>query len=55
MSMTTGFDAGPPVQRRSLHDDLVERLRDMIIAGTLPPGAAASRSGEHHAVAQRGG
>ena len=27
------------MQRRSLHDELVERLRDMIIAGTLPPGA----------------
>lgn len=39
MGMTTGFDAGPPMQRRSLHDDLVERLRDMIIAGTLPPGS----------------
>ena len=39
MITMTGFDAGPPMQRRSLHDDLVERLRDMIIAGTLPPGA----------------
>ena len=38
MTITTGFDAGPPMQRRSLHDDLVERLRDMIIAGTLAPG-----------------
>ncbi|RYC30368.1 GntR family transcriptional regulator [Lichenibacterium minor] len=38
MTIATDFDAGPPMQRRSLHDDLVERLRDMIIAGTLPPG-----------------
>ena len=38
MTVTTGFDAGPPMQRRNLHDDLVERLRDMIIAGTLAPG-----------------
>ena len=39
MTITSGFDAGPPMLRRSLHDDLVERLRDMIIAGTLPPGS----------------
>ena len=37
--MMPGFDAGPPVLRRSLHDELVERLRDMVIAGTLPPGS----------------
>ncbi len=33
------FDAVLPVQRRSLHDELVERIRDMIIEGQLPPGA----------------
>ncbi|MEM8790086.1 MAG: GntR family transcriptional regulator [Pseudomonadota bacterium] len=27
------------ITRRPLHDDLVERLRDLIVRGTLPPGA----------------
>jgi hypothetical protein len=27
MTMTTGFDAGPPLQRRHLHDDRVARQR----------------------------
>jgi DNA-binding GntR family transcriptional regulator len=33
-------DAGTivPLQRRSLHDELVERIRDMIIEGQLAPG-----------------
>lgn len=26
-----------PIERRSLHDDVVERVRDMIVTGELPP------------------
>ena len=33
------FDSVVPMQRRSLHDELVERLRDMIIEGQIQPGA----------------
>ncbi len=39
MSAPGTFDAILPVHRRSLHDELVERIRDMIIEGQLPPGA----------------
>lgn len=28
-----------PIERRSLHDDVVERVRDMIVKGELPPGS----------------
>src|SRR5262249_35831758 len=31
-------DSGEPIARRSLHDELVERLRDMISTGALPSG-----------------
>ena len=39
MSAPGTFDAILPVNRRSLHDELVERIRDMIIEGQLAPGA----------------
>jgi DNA-binding GntR family transcriptional regulator len=32
-------DAPAPIARRSLHDEVVSRIRDMIIEGTLAPGA----------------
>ncbi len=40
----TPFDAGTaaaivPISRRTLHDELVGRVRDMIIEGDLPPGS----------------
>ena len=39
MSTPGTFDAILPVHRRSLHDELVERIRDMIIEGQLASGA----------------
>jgi len=30
---------GTTIARRSLHDEVIERLRDMIVEGELPPGA----------------
>ena len=33
-----------PLSRRTLHDELVGRLRDMIIEGHLPPGARVNES-----------
>ncbi|RFB76714.1 GntR family transcriptional regulator [Methylovirgula sp. 4M-Z18] len=39
MSDTGMLDTVVPMQRRSLHAELVERLRDMVIEGQLPPGA----------------
>ncbi len=39
MSAPGTFDAILPVHRRSLHDELVERIRDMIIEGQLASGA----------------
>ncbi len=34
-----GSDAAPaPIQRASLHDELVERLRDLIVEGEMAPG-----------------
>src|SRR6187200_2459537 len=32
-------EGGGPIVRRSLHDEVVTRVRDMIIEGTLAPGS----------------
>ena len=32
------ISAYPPIARRTLHDEVLERLRDMIISGHLGPG-----------------
>ena len=33
--------AGSGIERRSLHDELLERLRELIVHGDLPPGDSA--------------
>ena len=39
-TMTETQDLGsiPPIARKTLHDEVVERLRDLIIEGRLAPG-----------------
>jgi DNA-binding GntR family transcriptional regulator len=39
MNDTFPIDSTAPVGRASLHDEVVERLRDMIVEGALEPGA----------------
>ena len=39
LSAGSARDAIAPVARRPLHDELVERIRDMIIEGQLAPGS----------------
>ena len=39
-------DGPAPIARRSLHDEVVSRVRDMIIEGTLAPGARV-HEGQH--------
>lgn len=51
-----GAEAGgstrtPPIERRTLHDEVASRVRDMIIEGVLPPGA---RMNEVHLGAELG-
>ena len=36
--MTEAAEAYPRIQRRTLHEEVLERLRDMIIEGRLEPG-----------------
>ena len=43
-----------PIRRRTLHDEVVSRLRDMIIEGTLPSGGRINETelGEHLGVSR---
>ena len=43
MNDATPIDSTAPLGRASLHDEVVERLRDLIVEGALEPGARVRR------------
>jgi DNA-binding GntR family transcriptional regulator len=44
MQFTQPKDTGGPISRQPLHEQVADRVRDMIIEGRLPPGARVNES-----------